>query len=56
MESSWLAWPSRLGAILGESRDGVWGVLPPASLQVLNFEPRWTPTGRPLKQARDPSM
>ena len=56
MESSLLARPSRLGAILGESRDGAWGMLPSASLLVLNFEPRWTPTGRPSCQARDRSI
>lgn len=38
-------WPgqSRLGAILGESRDGVCGVSPAASLRVLNFSPRVLP-------------
>lgn len=34
-------WPRqwRFGAILGESRDGVWGVCPAASLPALNFAP-----------------
>lgn len=34
-------WPRQwhFGAILGESRDGVWGVCPAASLPVLNFAP-----------------
>ena len=46
MESCRRARQSRLGAILGESRDGVWGESPSASLQVLNFEPcglHWAP-------------
>ncbi|KAG3260363.1 hypothetical protein H1C71_015289 [Ictidomys tridecemlineatus] len=43
MESSRLARQSRLGAILGESRDSDWGAPLESCCLVLNFEPRWTP-------------